>query len=142
MRFSSYKIVRLPALSLAAILVLNGCGSKSENTAATTPAPAAAPAPEAAAAVPPVAAPVPAPAPAAVATAPAPAPLPKLDVFPTPQPLSSEEQALVHFVTHTPSSELQAMQKPTQEQDEPLHIAEIVIQPIASPDKSDTQPNR
>jgi hypothetical protein len=59
-----------------------------------------------------------------------PAPLPKLDVFPTPRPLSPEEQAMVRFVATMPPSEIQAMQKAQQQQDQPLHIAAIVIQPI------------
>jgi hypothetical protein len=67
------------------------------------------------------------------------APLPKLDVFPTPQPLSPEEQALAHFVAHTPPSEIKSLQDAQQKLDEPLNIAEIQIQPIKPsnpPDKS------
>jgi hypothetical protein len=75
----------------------------------------------------------------ATRTAPAP---PKLDVFPTPHPLSPEEQALVHFVTTTPESERNAVLTSQQQFNEPLHIAEVVIQPIASPDKPGTEPNR
>ena len=36
-------------------------------------------------------------------------PLPKLDIFPTPQPLTSQEQALVEFATQAPASERQAL---------------------------------
>lgn len=68
-----------------------------------------------------------------------PAPLPKLDVFPTPRPLSPEEQALVRFVATTPPSEIQAMQRAQQEQDKPLHIAAITIQPIQFPHKPETE---
>jgi hypothetical protein len=67
---------------------------------------------------------------------------PKLDLFPTPQPLSSEEQALLHFVAHTPASEIKSLQEAQQKQDEPLYIAEIVIQPIQSPDTPETKPNQ
>jgi hypothetical protein len=66
-----------------------------------------------------------------------PAPLPKLDVFPTPRPLSPEEQAMVRFVATTPPSEIQAMQKAQQQQDEPLHIAAIVIQPLKPLDETE-----
>jgi hypothetical protein len=75
-------------------------------------------------------------------TASKPAPLPKLDVFPTPRPLSPEEQALIHFVATAPESERNAMLAAQRQNNEPLHIAEIVIQPIASPDKPETEPNR
>jgi flagellar motor protein MotB len=69
-------------------------------------------------------------------------PLPKLDIFPTPRPLSPEEQALVHFVATAPASERDAVLAAQQKLNEPLHIAEIVIQPIAFPDKPETDPNR
>jgi hypothetical protein len=69
------------------------------------------------------------------------APLPRLDVFPTPRPLSSEEQAFVRFVTTTPAPERNAALAAQQQMDEPLHIAEITIQPIAF-DKPGTSPNR
>jgi hypothetical protein len=71
----------------------------------------------------------------------APATLPKLDVFPTPRPLSSEEQALVHFVATAPASERNAALAAQQQVDEPLHIAEITIQPLAL-EKPETEPNR
>lgn len=67
---------------------------------------------------------------------------PKLDIFPTPRPLSPQERALVRFVANTPPSELQAMQKAQQEpqeQVEPLRIAAIVIQPIKPLDESDKE---
>jgi hypothetical protein len=72
-------------------------------------------------------------------TAPKPAPLPKLDTFPGARPLSPQEQALVHFITHAPPSELQAIQQAQQEQNEPLHIAAIVIQPIKPLDESEKE---
>ncbi len=74
-----------------------------------------------------------------LATAQAP---PKLDVFPTPHPLSREEQAMVDFVANAPLPIIQAVQKAEEQQDEPLHIAAIVIQPIPSPDKPESGPNR
>jgi len=75
-------------------------------------------------------------------TAPKAAPLPKLDIFPTPRPLSPEEQALVRFVATAPASERNAALAAQQQSNEPLHIAEIVIQPIASTDKPETEQNR
>jgi hypothetical protein len=73
------------------------------------------------------------------ATRTASAPLPKLDTFPGARPLSPQEQALVHFITHAPPSEIQAIQKSAAQQDEPLHIAEIVIQPIKPLDESEKE---
>lgn len=67
---------------------------------------------------------------------------PKLDVFPSPHPLSPEEQALVRFVATTPASERNAVLAAQQQSNDPLHIAEIVIQPIPSPDKPETAPNQ
>ncbi len=66
-----------------------------------------------------------------------PAPLPKQDIFPTPRPLSPEEQAMAHFVANTPPSEIQAMQQAQQQQDKPLHIAAITIQPIQPLDETE-----
>jgi hypothetical protein len=63
-------------------------------------------------------------------------PLPKLDVFPTPQPLSSEEQALVDYAAHATKSERQSLIDVQQQMDAPLTIAAITIQPLEPP-KSD-----
>lgn len=70
-------------------------------------------------------------------TAHKPAPLPKLDVFPTPRPLSPEEQAMVRFVATTPPSEIQAIQQAQQQEDKPLHIAAITIQPLKPLDETE-----
>jgi hypothetical protein len=63
------------------------------------------------------------------------APLPKLDMFPSTQPLTAEEQALATFVAHTPKSELEALAKAQSQADAPLSIAAIKIQPLDPPDK-------
>jgi hypothetical protein len=70
-----------------------------------------------------------------------PTPLPKLDVFPTPQPLTPEEQALVHFVTPAPPSEIQSLEEAQKKKDEPLHIAEIQIPPLEQLNKTDKPGN-
>ncbi len=62
-----------------------------------------------------------------------PAPLPKLDVFPTPQPLTPEEQALVAFATQSPESERQALLEAQKKSNEPLRIAAIHISPLEPP---------
>lgn len=61
------------------------------------------------------------------------APLPKLDVFPTPQPLSPQEQALVNFAAHATSSERESLIAAQQEANVPLHIAAIQIKPLQPP---------
>lgn len=61
--------------------------------------------------------------------------LPKLDVFPTPQPLSPEEHALVAFVTQAPDKERRAVVDAQQSQEAPLAIASIKIPPIAPPEE-------
>jgi hypothetical protein len=63
------------------------------------------------------------------------APLPKLDVFPTPQPLTPQEQALAVFAIHGPEPERKALAKAQQQIDAPLSIAAIHIPPVQSPDK-------
>ena len=65
------------------------------------------------------------------------APLPKLDIFPTPQPLSSEEQALVDFAAHATKSERESLIATQQQADAPLHIAAIQIQPLQQPAAGD-----
>jgi hypothetical protein len=63
-----------------------------------------------------------------------PQPLPKLDVFPTPQPLTREEQALVQFAARAPVAEREALLEEQQKHDAPLTIAAIKIQPIELPE--------
>lgn len=61
------------------------------------------------------------------------APLPKLDVFPTPQPLSPEERALVEFAAHAPQSERESLMAAQREADASLRITAIEIMPLESP---------
>lgn len=72
--------------------------------------------------------------PQSVAIAAKSAPLPKLDVFPTPQALTPEEQALVAFARQAPASERKALLEAQKIKDEPLHIAAIYIPPIEPPE--------
>jgi hypothetical protein len=60
--------------------------------------------------------------------------LPKLDVFPTPQPLTPAERALVEFTSRAPSSERKSLIAAQQQPDAPLTIAAIKIQPIELPE--------
>lgn len=59
-----------------------------------------------------------------------PIPRPKLDVFPTPQPLTGEEKALVRFVGETPEADRKALVAARQQVDEPLNISAIRIPPL------------
>lgn len=61
------------------------------------------------------------------------APLPKLDIFPTPQPLSPQERALVNFAAHATKSERESLVTLQQQADAPLHIAAIQILPLQPP---------
>ncbi len=63
--------------------------------------------------------------------------LPKLDVFPTPRPLSPEERALVVSV-QAPEPPRSALVKGREQDDDSVHIAAIHIPPIEPP--SQTQP--
>ena len=58
---------------------------------------------------------------------------PKLPVFPSPAPLSAEEEALVHLATRTTSDERKAILAAQQDTVRPLHIASISISPIDPP---------
>jgi hypothetical protein len=62
------------------------------------------------------------------------APRPKLDVFPQPQPLSSQEQALYAFATQVPEEQRRAVMAARKNDDAPLNIAAISIQPLEVPD--------
>jgi hypothetical protein len=64
-----------------------------------------------------------------------PAPVPKLDVFPTPQPLTAAERALVAFAVRAPESERQSFVGTQEQLQQPVSISAIEIQPIDSPDK-------
>jgi hypothetical protein len=56
--------------------------------------------------------------------------LPKRDVFPTPQPLTAEERALVLVVTQTPLPAREALVEAQSLDDSPVRIAEIHIPPL------------
>jgi hypothetical protein len=61
-------------------------------------------------------------------------PLPKLDIFPTPQPITPAERALIQFAERTPVAERKALIEAQQQPDTPLNIAAIRIQPIEMPE--------
>ncbi len=75
--------------------------------------------------------------------------LPKLDVFPTPEPLSPQERALAVLAARTPQPELRALAQSQQQdvpltvsaiplmQEVPLTIASIHVMPLESPDKGE-----
>jgi len=56
--------------------------------------------------------------------------LPKLEVFPTPRPLSVEEQALVGFVRHGPPAVQRAVFEDQQHWDDPIIVAGLRDQPL------------
>jgi hypothetical protein len=60
-------------------------------------------------------------------------PRPKLDVFPTPQPLTAEERALVLVVTETPLPAREALVEAERLDAVPVRIAEIQIPPLEPP---------
>jgi hypothetical protein len=62
-------------------------------------------------------------------------PLPKLDVFPTPRPLTTQEQALVFVATRTTESQREALVKTQKPNDSPLSIAAIHIPPLETPEE-------
>jgi hypothetical protein len=62
-------------------------------------------------------------------------PLPKLDVFPTPQPLTAEERTLAAIANETPVPLRKALVEAQSQPDAPLHIAEVRIPPINPPDQ-------
>lgn len=61
------------------------------------------------------------------------APLPKLAIFPTPRPLSPQEQALVNFAAHATVPERESLIAAQQQPDAPLHISAIQIEPLQPP---------
>jgi hypothetical protein len=61
-------------------------------------------------------------------------PLPKRDFFPSPQPLTPEEQALYTFATQTPEKQRQAILDAQKRDDAPLNLAAIHISPLEMPD--------
>ena len=65
-------------------------------------------------------------------------PLPKLDVFPTPKPLTAEERALLAVAAKAPPQARQAIVEAQEQNKEPLHIAAIHIPPLEP--LTDSQP--
>lgn len=57
--------------------------------------------------------------------------LPKLDVFPTPQPLSQEERALLRFAHNSTTNVQRDVIESQQHWDRPLVIAEVKIRPLS-----------
>lgn len=62
-----------------------------------------------------------------------PVPLPKLDLFPTPQPLTPQERALVDFASHASNSERESLIAAQQQANAPLQISAIQIKPLPPP---------
>jgi hypothetical protein len=60
--------------------------------------------------------------------------LPKLDVFPTPQPLTPEEKALVTYVAHVPEAERKSLVDAQKQMDAPLSIEALEIKPLEPPE--------
>jgi hypothetical protein len=61
------------------------------------------------------------------------APSPKEDFFPSPRPLSAEEQALIHLVTVSSAAQRDRLLAQQQQITAPLRIASISIPPIEPP---------
>jgi hypothetical protein len=61
---------------------------------------------------------------------------PKLEVFPTPQPLSTGEQALIRFVAQAPEADRKSLVEAQQRADEPLNIGAIRIPPLQPPEEN------
>lgn len=66
-----------------------------------------------------------------------PQPLPKLDVFPTPEPLSPEEQALLDFAKHGPPQVQRAVVEDQKHWDDPIIVADLQNQPPQSGSQQD-----
>jgi hypothetical protein len=60
--------------------------------------------------------------------------LPKQNIFPSPQPLSPEEQFLVAIAAHGPESVRQSLIEAQSKVDAPITISAIEIQPLKMPD--------
>ena len=64
--------------------------------------------------------------------------LPKHEVFPTPRPLSAEEQALVAFANNVPAKVQQQVIEAQKHVGDPIVIAELKIEPLESGEKQDS----
>jgi hypothetical protein len=67
-------------------------------------------------------------------------PLPKLEVFPTPQPLTPAEQELASYAANAPVPERQSLIEANKQSEAPLRIAAIHIPPLEAPDKGANPP--
>lgn len=63
------------------------------------------------------------------------APLPKREIFPTPEPLTPQERALVEFATQVPESQRRAVVEAQMHDDAPLRIADLQIPLLEPPDE-------
>jgi hypothetical protein len=63
--------------------------------------------------------------------------LPKLEVFPTPRPLTAEEQALVGFVRDGPAAVQHAVLEDQQHWDDPIIVAGLRDQPLQPENQQD-----
>jgi hypothetical protein len=59
--------------------------------------------------------------------------LPKLDVFPTPQPLTEQEQALLSYAQQAPTAQLQALSEAQARDEDPFPIATVHIPAFEPP---------
>lgn len=66
---------------------------------------------------------------------------PKLDMFPTPLPLSRQEQQLIAFANQTSPAEAKQLAEAQQHVDDPIRISPITIRPLDEDETTD-QPNR
>ncbi len=67
-------------------------------------------------------------------------PLPKLDVFPTPHPLTPEERGLATVATEAPMSMRKALLEAQTQDDAPVRIAAIHIPPLEPSDQDQPSP--
>jgi hypothetical protein len=68
----------------------------------------------------------------------APQRLPKLDVFPTPQPLSAEEQALLAFANHSSPAIRKQVIEGQEHVGDPIAIADLKVRPLDAADGGET----
>ena len=59
--------------------------------------------------------------------------LPKLDVFPTPQPLTPAEREFVAYIAHASLAERRSLVETRQQMDAPLRIEALEIKPLEPP---------
>ena len=63
--------------------------------------------------------------------------LPRLDVFPSPRPLTPQEQALVAFVQHGPPEVQRAVLEDQKRWDDPIIVAGLQEQPLQAGERQD-----